>query len=125
MGSGAVPICEYLRSVLIREWKLTIENRFLHWEDLVEFNSIRMPGLRPTLENGPEACGGLMKMELKLDMRLKNDPTLQPKSPICDDLPMLYFSGISRSWDFQMATAVRGSVCLAAGGREVRWRYIV
>lgn len=66
-----------------------------------------------------------MKMELKLNMDLRDDQTLQPKTPICQDLPILYFSGISRSADFQMATGVRGSVCLAAGGREVRWRYIV
>lgn len=66
-----------------------------------------------------------MKMELKIDMKLQGDESLRPKSPICQDLPILFFSGISRSADFQMATAVRGSVCLAAGGREVRWRYIV
>lgn len=66
-----------------------------------------------------------MKMELKLNMELRGDQTLQPKSPICHDLPILYFSGMSRSADFQMATGVRGSVCLATGGREVRWRFIV
>ena len=66
-----------------------------------------------------------MKMDIKLNMKLQSDQALRPKLPICQDLPMLFFSGISRSADFQMATAVRGSVCLAAGGREVRWRYIV
>lgn len=66
-----------------------------------------------------------MKLELKLDMRLKDDLRLQTKLPTCDDLQPLYFSGISRSYDFQMATGVRGMCCLAAGGKEVRWRYIV
>lgn len=98
---------------------------FLHWEDLVEFNAFQNAADRPRLENGPEACGGLMKLELKLDMKLRDDPKLQTKMPICDDLPILYFSGLSKSYDFQMATEVRGMVCLAPGGREVRWRYIV
>jgi len=98
---------------------------FLHWENLVEFNAFQNAANRPTLENGPEACGGLMKLELKLDMSLQDDPKLQTKMPICEDLPVLYFRGLSKSYDFQMATGVRGMACLAPGGREVRWRYIV
>ncbi|KAK5946384.1 hypothetical protein PMZ80_000527 [Knufia obscura] len=97
---------------------------FLHFEDLVEFNAFQNAANRPTLENGPEACGGLMKLELKLDMKLRDDSRLQTKMPICDDLPTLYFSGLSRSYDFQMATRVRGMACLTPRG-EVRWRYIV
>lgn len=98
---------------------------FLHWENLVEFNAFQNAANRPTLENGPEACGGLMKLELKLDMSLKDDPKLQTKMPICEDLPVLYFRGLSKSYDFQMATGIRGMACLTLGGREVRWRYIV
>lgn len=98
---------------------------FLHWEDLVDFNTFRNSANRSTLENGPEACGGLMKLKLNLNMSLKNDPKLNTNLPICKDLPPLYFSGTSRSDDFQMATNIRGMACLAPGGREVRWRYIV
>ncbi|KAK5104123.1 hypothetical protein LTS08_002007 [Lithohypha guttulata] len=96
---------------------------FLHWEDLVDFNATSTD--RPSLENGPEACGGVMKLELKLDDRIRDDPKLQTRLPICEDLPPLYFSGVSRSYDFQMATGIRGMACLAPGGKEVRWRYIV
>lgn len=98
---------------------------FLHWEDLVEFNMFANAANRPTLENGPEACGGLMQLELKLDMDVKGDSTLKTNLPVCEDLPPLYFSGQSRSYDYRMATAVRGMCCLAPGGREVRWRYII
>lgn len=66
-----------------------------------------------------------MKLELKLDMRLKDDPKLQTKMPVCEDLQPLYFSGLSRSYDFHMATGVRGMACLTPGGKEVRWRYII
>lgn len=66
-----------------------------------------------------------MKLDLKLDMRLKDDPALQPKLPTCQDLPPLFFSGLSRSYDFQMATAIRCMACLSPSGKEVRWRYIV
>lgn len=98
---------------------------FLHWEDLVEFNAFRNAANRPTLENGPEACGGLMKLELRLDSRLADDKKLRTDLPICEDKPPIFFSGISRSYDFQMATGIRGMACLAPGGREVRWRFIV
>lgn len=98
---------------------------FMHWEGLVEFNTFRAASNRPTLEDGPESCGGLMKLELQLNMALKDDPKLHTNLPICEDLPPLYFSGISRSCDFQMATFIRGMACLAPGGKEVRWRYIV
>lgn len=100
---------------------------FLHWEDLVEYNLSRDAPHRPTLDNGPEACGGLMKMELKLDMRLAGDKRLHTDLPVHEDerYPPLYFSGLSRSYDYQMTTGVRGMVCLIKGGREVRWRYII
>lgn len=111
---------------VVTELKLIwISYVFLHWEDLVEFNRFQDQTTRPTLEYGPEACGGLMKLELKLDMSLRDDPRLKTDLPICDDLPPLYFSGLSKSYDFQMATGIRGMACLAPGGREVRWRYIV
>lgn len=106
-----------------RKWAGTYV--FMHWEDLVEYNEFRDTNSRPTLENMPEACGGVMKLDLKLDMELKDDITLRTTLPFCDDLPPLYFSGLSRSDDWQMATGIRGMCCLAPGGREVRWRYIV
>lgn len=98
---------------------------YLHWEELMAFNAFQNAANRPTMESAPEACGGLMKLELKLDMSVRDDPKLQTKMPICEDLPVLYFQGLSKSYDFQMATGIRGMVCLAPGGREVRWRYIV
>ncbi|KIW09625.1 uncharacterized protein PV09_00492 [Verruconis gallopava] len=98
---------------------------FMHWEDLVEFNESRGTSIRSSLEYTPEACGGLMKLDLKLNMDLKDDPTLNTMLPVCFDFPPLYFSGLSRSEEWQMATAIRGMCCLAPGGREVRWRYIV
>ena len=98
---------------------------FLHWERLLEFNTFINATNRPTLENGDEDSGGLMKLELKLDMRLKDDARLWTSMPYCKDLQPLYFSGLSKSYDFQMATHIRGMCCLAPNGREVRWRYIV
>lgn len=95
---------------------------FLNWEDLLEFNTMTQ---RPSLEDGPESCGGLMKLELKLNEDLKDDPKLNTNLPICTDLPPLYFSGISRSSDFYMATIVRGMACLTPNGKEVRWRFII
>jgi hypothetical protein len=98
---------------------------FMHWGDLVDFNELRDTMNRPTLEHMSEACGGLMRLNLRLDMELQDDATLKTHLPVCEDLPALYFSGSSRSDDWHMATGIRGMCCLAPGGREVRWRYIV
>lgn len=98
---------------------------FLNYEDLLTYNTLVGPRSPTTLEDGPEASGGLMKLELKLDESLADDPVLQSGFPICTDLPPLYFSGISKNDDEQYATAVRGMACLTPSGREVRWRIIV
>lgn len=66
-----------------------------------------------------------MKLNLHLDMSLRDDPRLQTRLPICRDLPPLYFCGTSTNHDLQMATEFRGMACLVLGGREVRWRFIV
>jgi hypothetical protein len=96
---------------------------FLNWEDLLLFNA--HAGERPSLDDGPESCGGLMKLEVKLDETIKDDPKLRTELPLCDDLPPLFFSGLSRSWEYQMTTGVRGMACLTPSGKEVRWRIIV
>lgn len=99
---------------------------FLNWNDLLDFNVFNGPtASQPNLEDAPEQCGGLMKLELHLDDTITEDPALKTHLPFCDDLPPLYFSGLSKSYDWSLATAVRGRVCLAPGGREVRWKFIV
>lgn len=99
---------------------------FLNWEDLLEYNMWPGPESgRPNLDDGPEQCGGLMKLDLRLDETIKDDPRLQSELPMCEDLPPLYFSGLSKSYDWSLATAVRGRVSLVPGGREVRWKFIV
>lgn len=99
---------------------------FLNWNDLLDFNVFNGPAAsQPNLEDAPEQCGGLMKLELHLDDTITEDPALKTQLPVCNDLPPLYFSGLSKSYDWSLATAVRGRVCLAPGGREVRWKFIV
>lgn len=98
---------------------------FLNWEDLLHYNARADLESRPSLEDGPESCGGLMKLELKINDELSDDAALKAGLPFCEDFPPLYFHGVSRSWDFQMATGVRGMCCLTPNGREVRWKFII
>lgn len=98
---------------------------FLNWENLMDYNATANMDLRPSLEDGPESCGGLMKLDLKLNEELSEDSKLRVGLPFCEDLKPLYFQGVSRSWDFQMATGVRGMCCLTPNGREVRWKFII
>jgi hypothetical protein len=100
---------------------------FLDYADLYQFNVGHRPGQRPSLDDEPEACGDLMKLELKLNPSLKTDPKLNTAIPVCNDLPMLYFSGESRGHDgaYRPSISVRGSVSLVPGGKEVRWRYLI
>ena len=100
---------------------------FLDYADLYQFNIGHRPGQRPNLEDEPEACGDLMRLELRLNPKLKTDPKLNTKIPICEDKPMLYFSGESKGHDgaHRPTIQVRGSVSLVPGGREVRWRYLI
>ena len=100
---------------------------FLDYADLHSFNVGQRHGQRPSLEDEREACGDLMTLDIKLDSSLNNDPRLKTELPICDDLPMLYFSGVSRGFDgtYRPPIGVRGSASLVPGGREVRWRFLI
>lgn len=101
---------------------------FLDYADLFAFNTWDGEfGARPTLEDEPEDCGDLMKLELKLDDTLSSDPRLRPSLPISTVLPPLFFSGLSRGYAgmHRPVIGVRGFACLLPGGREVRWRFII
>ena len=81
---------------------------------------------RNRLEDRHEAHGDLLFLDLKLDNTITKDWRLKTSLPVCDDLPILYFSGPSRGSDSTQAfTSVRGTVSLLPGGRCVRWRFIV
>ncbi|OAL30915.1 hypothetical protein AYO20_08500 [Fonsecaea nubica] len=101
---------------------------WLDYSDLVTFNAWTSdhPG-RPTLDDEPEDCGDLMKLELKLDDTVASDSRLMTSLPVCTDLPVLYFSGLSRGHAgmHRPVIGVRGCASLVPGGREVRWRYII
>ncbi|KAK4942413.1 hypothetical protein LTR10_017860 [Elasticomyces elasticus] len=101
---------------------------FLDYADLYAFNTWdEQLGARPTLDDEPEACGDLMKLELNLDDNLSSDPRLQTVLPVSHDLPVLYFSGLSRanSGMHRPVIGVRGTASLVPGGREVRWRFLI
>ncbi len=101
---------------------------FLDYADLFAFNNWEdQLGARPTLEDEPEDCGDLMRLELNLDESIEDDLRLQTTLPICTDLPPLYFSGLSRghSGMHRPVIGVRGCVSLVPGGREVRWRFLI
>jgi hypothetical protein len=94
---------------------------FIDYSDLLAFNTAHNP---PELTNEPEACGALLRTELKLDPSVKDDPKLRTKVPMSSDLPPLYFSGVSRGQGQLLAT-VKGFAALVIGGREVRWKFVV
>lgn len=102
---------------------------FLDYSDLFAFNAGTNMGLGvpPNLEDEPEACGDLMRMESKLDMSVKHDPRLKTNVPVSEDLPVLYFTGQSRGTGYQShpITAVKGFAALVKGGREVRWKFVI
>lgn len=102
---------------------------FLDYADLFTFNNWEEValGARPTLDDEPEDCGDLMKLELHLDDSLAGDPRLKTDLPACTDLPVLYFSGLSRGQAgfHRPAIGVRGTASLVPGGREVRWRFLI
>jgi hypothetical protein len=101
---------------------------FLDYHDLFHYNTWEGElSHRPTLEDEPEDCGDLMKLDLNIDDNLKDDPRLQTNLPVCHDLPVLYFSGLSRGYSgmHRPVIGVRGTVNLIPGGREVRWRFII
>jgi hypothetical protein len=74
-----------------------------------------------------EACGDLMRLELKIDdcEDLQHDARLQTKLPYCTDLPVLYFRGTSNGRSQRPTIAVRGSASLTTGAKHVRWRFII
>lgn len=101
---------------------------FMDYADFFAYNTWDgQSGARPTLDDEPEACGDLMKLELQLDETLADDPKLHTALPISKDLPPLYFQGLSRAHAglHRPAIGVRGSVSLVPGNREVRWRFII
>ena len=106
---------------------------FLDYSSLLAWNAglmdVRIGGFTQAwdLRDEPEACGDLLRMDLKLDDSVRGDPVLRSNVPICDKLPPLYFSGISRGSEYphHPVTTIKGFAALAAGGREVKWKLIV
>jgi hypothetical protein len=101
---------------------------FLDYRDLVHYNFAHHPEHGAGLESYEEATGDLMLLQLNIDNseEAKNDPQLQSSLPICEDLPKLYFSGISQGHGSRTPRiSIRGSVSLVPGGREVRWRFVI
>ncbi|OCK85508.1 hypothetical protein K432DRAFT_343109 [Lepidopterella palustris CBS 459.81] len=101
---------------------------FLDYRDLFHYNFAHHVGHGAGLETYEEACGDLMQLELKLceDDELKNDPRFDTDLPVCDDLPMLYFRGMSSGHrSGRPRIGVRGAVSLVPGGQQVRWRFLI
>ncbi|KEF52849.1 uncharacterized protein A1O9_11266 [Exophiala aquamarina CBS 119918] len=101
---------------------------FLDYADLFAFNALEFPdGERPTLDHEDEACGDLMRLELKYDQSISSDQRLRTDLPMSTHLPQLFFSGRSRASTGlnRPMIGVRGSVCLVPSGREARWRFII
>ncbi|KIW31268.1 uncharacterized protein PV07_02930 [Cladophialophora immunda] len=96
--------------------------------DLVAFNTWNNDiATQPTLDDEPEDCGELMRLELRLDDTVASDPRLATSLPASTDLPVLHFSGVSHSHTsmHRPAIGVRGCASLVPGGREVRWKFII
>ncbi|KAF2490615.1 hypothetical protein BU16DRAFT_622197 [Lophium mytilinum] len=101
---------------------------FLDYRDLVHYNFAPGPEHGAGLESYEEATGDLMLLDLRLDEseEAKTDPRFRTPLPVCEDLPVLYFSGISRSHRAHTPRiSIRGSVSLVPGAREVRWRFLI
>ncbi|KIW99616.1 uncharacterized protein Z518_11029 [Rhinocladiella mackenziei CBS 650.93] len=101
---------------------------FLDYADLFTYNTWDSQlGPRPPLDDAPEACGDLMKLDLKLDDAISSDPRLKTSLPVSPALPTLYFSGLSRAHAgvHRPSIDVRGCASLVPGEREVRWRFII
>jgi len=101
---------------------------FLDYRTLVHYNFAHDRQHPLDLGNHEEACGDLMCMELTIDdsEELRKDHRLQTNLPYCQDHPKIFFQGTSEDpHSVGPAIEVRGSVCLAPGGREVRWRFII
>ena len=101
---------------------------FIDYADLLAFNTGThlASDRRPDLNDEPEACGALLKMETKLDSSVKDDPMLRTRVPMSKDLPPLYFTGHSRGQGYtHPMTDVKGFAALLPGGREIRWKFVV
>jgi hypothetical protein len=100
---------------------------FLDWTILNQFNSHHWQNQHPpVLDSHDEARGDLMHLDLHLDNSLQTDPRLATKMPVCEDLPMLYFSGLSRGTGMNRPyISVRGTASLLPGVRQVRWRFLI
>ncbi|KAK3079206.1 hypothetical protein LTS18_005462 [Coniosporium uncinatum] len=99
---------------------------FMDYGDLFHYNAAHALVSRPNLDDYEEACGDLMQMDLHLNPDLKDDPRLQTSLPVGNDLPMLYFCGMSSSRGrSRPRIACRGTASLVPGGREVRWRFLI
>jgi F-box-like len=100
---------------------------FLDWTVLNQYNHLHWETRdHPILDSHDEARGDLMHLDLRLDDSIKTDLRLATKMPICEDLPMLYFSGTSRGAGTNRPyISVRGTVSLVPGARQARWRFII
>jgi hypothetical protein len=100
---------------------------FLDYRSLVHYNFANNLEHPMDLGGYEEACGDLMRLELKIDdcEDLQHDARLQTKLPYCTDLPVLYFRGTSNGRSQRPTIAVRGSASLTTGAKHVRWRFII
>ena len=101
---------------------------FLDYADLFAFNNWEdQLGTRPTLEHDQEDSGDLMRLTLRLDDYVSSDTRFKTDLPTSTDLPVLYFSGLSRGHAgmHRPVIGVRGCASLVPGGREVRWRFVI
>ncbi|KAF2652356.1 hypothetical protein K491DRAFT_605108 [Lophiostoma macrostomum CBS 122681] len=100
---------------------------FLDYRSLVHYNFANNLEHPMDLGGFEEACGDLMRLELKINDSedLRQDPRLQTELPSCTDLPMLFFRGTSNGRSQRPAILVRGSVSLTPNAKQVRWRFII
>jgi hypothetical protein len=101
---------------------------FLDYRALVHYNFANNIEYPMDLGAYEEASGDLMCLQLQIsdDEELQKDFRLESDLPYCKDLPKLYFEGHSGGRPTgRLPIQVRGSVCLASGARQVRWRFII
>jgi hypothetical protein len=101
---------------------------FLDYRALVHYNFANHLEYHMDLGAYEEACGDLMRLDLKVSdsEELRSDERLHSNLPMCDDLPKLFFSGSSRGRPGgRPSIMVRGYTCLCPNGLQVRWRFII
>ncbi|KAF2181685.1 hypothetical protein K469DRAFT_255430 [Zopfia rhizophila CBS 207.26] len=119
------PSCKEDWAGVTRIWLGTYA--FLDYRALVHYNFANNLEYPMDLGAYEEACGDIMRLKLKINDsdELKYDHRLQTDLPICEDLPVLYFTGSSSGRSTgRPPILVRGSTSLIPGGRQVRWRFI-